>query len=45
MLIDRALVNRYGNKIYCLPFWDDLCCKFEIATKLEINFWEMGLNY
>jgi len=44
MLIDRALIRRYGDEIYSLPFWGDLCSKFEIATKLEVNFWEMGLN-
>ena len=41
-LIDRAVSLRLGEQPYETPIWVELCAKFKIATKLEINFWEMG---
>ena len=43
-LIDRAVSLRLGEQAYETPIWIELCEKFKIATKLEINFWEMGKN-
>tara|TARA_B100001540_G_C15784411_1_gene632567 strand:+ start:384 stop:1067 length:684 start_codon:yes stop_codon:yes gene_type:complete len=43
-LIDRAVSLRLGEQAHKTPIWIELCEKFKIATKLEINFWEMGKN-
>ncbi len=43
-LMDRALVRRLGPDYAALPIWSDLCETFEMATQLEVKFWQMGLT-
>ena len=43
-MIDESIIARYGRDAFTLPIWYELCKKFEIATKLEICFWDMGLK-
>ena len=44
MLIDRAILLRFGDQGHKLPSWHALCKIFLVATRLETDFWEMGLN-
>jgi thiaminase/transcriptional activator TenA len=44
LLIDRALERRLGSGWAALPRWQQLCRRFEIATRLEVGFWDMGLR-
>lgn len=43
-LMDSALTRRLGADYPTLPVWSDLCKTFEMATVLEVNFWQMGLT-
>jgi thiaminase (transcriptional activator TenA) len=43
-LIDRALERRLGRGWATLPRWQQLCQRFEVATRLEVGFWDMGLR-
>lgn len=43
-LIDQALERRLGAEWSALPRWQTLCHRFEVATRLEIGFWDMGLR-
>ncbi len=43
-LMDSALQRRLGPDYTTLPIWRDLCRTFEMATQLEVNFWQMGLT-
>lgn len=43
-LIDGALKRRLGENWTEVPRWQRLCGRFEDATRLEVNFWEMGLK-
>jgi len=43
-LMDSALVRRLGPDYAALPVWVDLCKTFEMATQLEVKFWQMGLT-
>lgn len=43
-LIDAALDRRYGPGWERLPRWQGLSSRFRTATRLEIGFWDMGLN-
>lgn len=43
-LIDAALTRRLGPEWELQPRWKELAARFETATRLEIGFWEMGLN-
>lgn len=43
-LLDNAVINRLGVGFETLPLWDNVKEQFDIATRLEVSFWEMGLN-
>jgi thiaminase (transcriptional activator TenA) len=43
-LIDQALERRLGSGWAALPRWQQLCRRFEVATRLEVGFWDMGLR-
>lgn len=43
-LLDNAVINRLGEGFETLPLWDNVKEQFDIATRLEVSFWEMGLN-
>jgi len=43
-LIDAAVVRRLGDTPTDSPRWKALCERFEMATKLEVGFWDMGLR-
>jgi thiaminase/transcriptional activator TenA len=43
-LIDEALTRRLGEDWERQPRWKELSARFETATRLEVGFWEMGLN-
>jgi thiaminase/transcriptional activator TenA len=42
--LDRVARARIGVEVTQSPRWPDLCRIFDQATRLEIGFWEMGLN-
>ncbi|WP_370228485.1 thiaminase II [Cognatishimia sp.] len=43
-LIDAAVARRLGNAPEQSPRWARLCQHFTMATKLEVSFWDMGLD-
>lgn len=43
-LIDQSLERRLGPGWATLPRWQQLCRRFEVATRLEVGFWDMGLR-
>ncbi len=43
-LIDAALARRIGPEYETSPRWAKLSERFEIATRLEVDFWSMGLR-
>lgn len=43
-LIDGAIRRRLGPDPESSPRWARLCERFAKATRLEVDFWEMGLN-
>jgi len=43
-LIDAATVRRLGEMPESSPRWPRLCARFEMATRLEVDFWGMGLS-
>ncbi|MDX8348602.1 thiaminase II [Cognatiyoonia sp. IB215446] len=43
-LVDAAVTRRLGNHPQSSPRWATLLARFEMATKLEIGFWDMGLT-
>jgi thiaminase (transcriptional activator TenA) len=43
-LIDQALERRLGADWAALPRWQQLSRRFEVATRLEVGFWDMGLR-
>lgn len=43
-LLDKALSLRIGSDFEKSPRWERLCKRFIIATRLEVGFWDMGLN-
>ena len=43
-LLDGALERRLGKDFENSPRFAGLCDKFRMATELEVNFWQMGLN-
>jgi len=43
-LIDAALIRRVGRNFEHSPRWERLCERFETATRLEVDFWAMGLR-
>ena len=44
LLIDLAIERRLGSGWSALPRWQQLCKRFEVATGLEVGFWDMGLQ-
>lgn len=43
-LIDSAVARRLGDKPEDSPRWARLCERFDMATQLEVSFWDMGLK-
>lgn len=43
-LIDGALARRIGADFTAAPRWQRLCARFTTATRLEVGFWQMGLD-
>ena len=43
-LIDQVAQSKIGPKYKASPRWTDLCQRFETATRLETDFWSMGLR-
>ncbi len=43
-LIDNAVLRRLGEQPTKSPRWTALCHRFATATRLEAEFWQMGLN-
>ncbi|MEM6467673.1 MAG: thiaminase II, partial [Pseudomonadota bacterium] len=43
-LIDSAVARRLGEDPFASPRWSALQARFAMATKLEVGFWDMGLD-
>lgn len=43
-LIDDAVYRRLGKTPTSSPRWHELCHRFKMATRLEVGFWQMGLE-
>lgn len=43
-LLDKAVISRFGRNYAELPIWNKLKSQFDIATRLEVDFWGMGLR-
>ena len=43
-LIDAAVARRLGAASEVSPRWSGLCARFQTATRLEVDFWSMGLS-
>ena len=43
-LIDSAVASRLGSDPQSNPRWATLCERFEMATRLEVGFWSMGMR-
>lgn len=43
-LIDGAMTRRLGDDPQSSPRWASLCHRFTVATRLEVGFWDMGLQ-
>jgi len=43
-LIDGACQRRLGDDATISPRWEGLQQRFEMATRLEVGFWQMGLD-
>jgi len=43
-MIEKAALARLGNEPEKNPRWSALCKRFNTATRLEIDFWQMGLR-
>ncbi|NBT39474.1 MAG: thiaminase II [Alphaproteobacteria bacterium] len=44
LLIDHVAQRRLGNDVERNPRWHDLSNRFAMASQLEIQFWNMGLQ-
>ncbi len=42
--LERVAARRLGAQVAASPRWSALARTFETATRLEIGFWDMGLN-
>lgn len=42
-LVDAAVARRLGPAPQDSPRWPRLCARFQTATRLEVDFWGMGL--
>ena len=43
-MIDAAMARRLGDAPERSPRWPRLCERFRVAARLEIGFWQMGLD-
>ncbi len=43
-LLDGAVARRLGSDPVASPRWETLEARFAMATKLEVGFWDMGLD-
>lgn len=43
-LIEEVVHDKLGDNPQQNPRWEGLCHRFETATRLEVNFWQMGLR-
>lgn len=43
-LLDKAVISRFGEDYTDLPIWNKLKSQFDIATRLEVGFWSMGIR-
>jgi thiaminase/transcriptional activator TenA len=43
-LIDDAVRRRLGDTPTAGPRWQALCHRFKTATRLEVGFWQIGLE-
>ncbi|MEM7507975.1 MAG: thiaminase II [Pseudomonadota bacterium] len=43
-MIEGAVRDRLGENYTQVPRWNALCERFAIATRLEVDFWQMGLE-
>ena len=43
-MLDKAVTTRIGENFEAAPRWQSLCQRFNMATKLEAAFWDMGLT-
>ncbi len=43
-LIEDVAAERLGEALEASPRWQSLCRRFTTATRLEIDFWQMGLR-
>ncbi len=43
-LVDQVCQQKLGDNPERNPRWQSLCQRFETATNLEANFWQMGLR-
>lgn len=43
-LIDDAVQRRLGDQPTTSSRWPSLCHRFNVATRLEVGFWQMGLE-
>jgi thiaminase/transcriptional activator TenA len=43
-LLDNAIALRLGDDFATVPMWDKLSKQFDVATCLEVSFWDMGLK-
>lgn len=43
-LLDEALTRRVGPDFEASPRWERLCQTFDMATRLEVGFWQMGMT-
>lgn len=43
-MIEGAIRSRLGDAPQTSPRWESLCKRFEVATRLEVGFWDMGLR-
>jgi len=44
LLTEQISAAKLGNSPESSPRWPSLCKRFETATRLESNFWQMGLR-
>lgn len=43
-LLDAAVARRIGDNAQASPRWETLAQRFRMATKLEVGFWDMGMD-
>ena len=43
-MVDAALARRIGSDFEAAPRWPNLVERFTMATRLEVGFWQMGLE-